>query len=96
MLKAAFLPGACIQEQESSWGIAWRCPLTPLENHFRLQAGQAGIGASFIEHYLSRLLYPVGLSPSIQWWLGVGVIAINLPLYVALTLRNKDSYFRKS
>lgn len=33
------------------------CPLTLLENHLRLQAGQAGYGGSFIEHWVQALLY---------------------------------------
>lgn len=84
-----------------AWGVlveinAWPCPLTPLENHFRLQAGQAGIGASFIEHYLLRLLYPVGLSPAIQWWLGVGLLLFNLPPYAILARRQWRARFKKS
>ena len=33
------------------------CPLTTLESALRLQAGEAGYGKSFIQHWLYRLLY---------------------------------------
>lgn len=33
------------------------CPLTTLENRLRVQAGQAAYEASFIEHWVTRLLY---------------------------------------
>jgi hypothetical protein len=33
------------------------CPLTTLESALRLQAGEAGYGTSFIQHWLYRLLY---------------------------------------
>ncbi|HEY6839418.1 MAG TPA: DUF2784 domain-containing protein [Geobacteraceae bacterium] len=45
------------------WGATveftgWICPLTPLENHFRLLAGDEGYSGGFIAHYLVPLLYP--------------------------------------
>src|SRR5512145_3155252 len=61
-----------------SWG-AWielsagMCPLTPLENRLRVAGGEAGYHASFVEQYVMPLLYPVALTPAIQWWLGVVV-----------------------
>ena len=57
------------------------CPLTPLENHFRRLAGQAGYEGGFIEHYIVALLYPGGLTRGIQIALGVGVLVLNLGLY---------------
>ena len=33
------------------------CPLTTLESWLRVQAGQAAYETSFIEHWLTRLLY---------------------------------------
>lgn len=75
-----------------AWG-AWIeltagiCPLTPLENHWRALAGQAGYAGSFVEHYLVPVLYPLGLTPAIQAWLGGGVVALNLLVYAAVARR---------
>ena len=37
-------------------------PLTPLENHFRHLAGEAGYQGGFLDHYLVPILYPPGLT----------------------------------
>jgi len=76
----------------AAWGAwvefaGWICPLTPLENAFRRQAGQAGYGGGFIEHYVLRLLYPAGLTRETQLILGGMVVVLNLALYAALVLR---------
>ena len=57
------------------------CPLTPLENALRRRAGEAGYDGGFIEHYLIPLVYPPGLTPGDQLWLGVGVVVVNALLY---------------
>ncbi|MGC3873756.1 DUF2784 domain-containing protein [Halomonas sp. GXIMD04776] len=76
----------------AAWGAAlelngWICPLTPLENSLLRAAGESGYTGGFIEHYLIALIYPAGLTPTIQLWLGAGVLAINLPIYAYLLLR---------
>ncbi|OGA00809.1 MAG: hypothetical protein A2Z44_04495 [Betaproteobacteria bacterium RBG_19FT_COMBO_58_11] len=68
------------------WGAAievagWICPLTPLENHFRQLAGEAGYAGGFIEHYLLAAVYPAGLTREIQMALGFAVLALNLLVY---------------
>lgn len=63
------------------------CPLTPLENRFRRQAGEAGYEGGFIEHYLLPVIYPPGLTRELQLAIGVGVIALNLALYTLLWRR---------
>jgi len=68
------------------WGVAiewagWICPLTPLENWFRLQAGVAGYGGGFVEHYLLPVLYPAGLTRGAQIALGGLVVVFNLAAY---------------
>lgn len=68
------------------WGVliefaGWICPLTPLEIRFRELAGQAGYEGGFIAHYLLPLIYPAGLTRSVQLVLGGLVIAVNLVLY---------------
>jgi hypothetical protein len=63
------------------------CPLTPLENHFRRLAGEAGYAGGFIEHYLWPLIYPAGLTPAIQVGLGIGVLVLNAAGYTLLWRR---------
>ena len=68
------------------WGAliefgGWICPLTPLENYLRGRAGEAGYTGGFVEHYVLRALYPSGLTPAIQWTLGLFVILVNAAAY---------------
>jgi hypothetical protein len=60
------------------------CPLTPLENHFRHLAGEAGYQGGFLEHYLVPILYPPGLTRPDQWVLAVLLFVINIVAYGAL------------
>jgi hypothetical protein len=54
------------------------CPLTPLENHFRMLAGEGTYYGGFIVHYLGPIIYPEGLTRGGQY-LALGVlIAMNL------------------
>jgi hypothetical protein len=69
-----------------AWGIWIQftgriCPLTPLENRLRLLGGEAGYSGGFIEHYLLSLIYPDGLTRSVQLGLGIGLIAFNALVY---------------
>ncbi|GGO86232.1 hypothetical protein GCM10011348_36610 [Marinobacterium nitratireducens] len=59
----------------------WICPLTPLENRLLRAAGEAGYEGGFVERYLLALIYPQGLTPEIQHWLGILVLAVNLAVY---------------
>ncbi len=59
----------------------WICPLTPLENWLRLQGGDAGYGAGYVERYLLPFLYPGQMTRSLQIGLGMGVLAINVAVY---------------
>ena len=50
--------------------------------------GQAGLletkrgyEGGFVEHYVMRILYPEGLTPSVSIALGVGVVVINVVAY---------------
>jgi hypothetical protein len=71
---------------ELSHGV---CPLTPLENALRIKAGQAGYPGGFIEHYLVALIYPAGLTPTLQWLLAAGLLAVNLLIYLGLWRRRR-------
>jgi len=63
------------------------CPLTPLENYFAGRAGRAGYEGSFIEHYLVPILYPDGLTPTLQLTLAGLVVLTNLVVYAWSPLR---------
>lgn len=63
------------------------CPLTPLENHFRRLAGEAGYSGGFIQHYVVPLLYPGELTERAQVALGFGVVVVNLTAYFILWRR---------
>lgn len=78
------------------WGVliefaGWICPLTPLENAFRRRAGDAGYEGGFIEHYVTALLYPAGLSRTTQWILGGLALAINLAVYAVVLRRRRTT-----
>ena len=66
------------------------CPLTAIENHLRLSAGQSGYAGSFIEHYLLAVIYPAGLTPGIQAVLAAVVLGVNLYIYSWLALRQRS------
>ena len=59
----------------------WYCPLTPWENELRWHAGAAGYEGDFIGHYLLPLIYPSGLTRTVQISMGLGVLALNLLAY---------------
>lgn len=76
------------------WGVmveirGWPCPLTPLENHFRRADGQGTYGGGFVEHYITPLVYPPGLSRQGQITLGLLVLIINVGLYGRLLWRQR-------
>lgn len=77
---------------EFSGGI---CPLTPLEQRLRAAAGEAGYSGGYIEHYLLPLIYPAGLTPTVQIVLGSAVIVINVAVY-GLVLRRRRTAARRS
>ncbi len=69
-----------------AWGVAieWSggvCPLTPLEVWLRRQAGASGYPGGFIEHYVTAVIYPAGLTRGMQAVLGGALLLVNLYLY---------------
>jgi hypothetical protein len=58
------------------------CPLTPLENWLRMRGDAEGYAGDFLGHYLQDLLYPGFLTRTIQLVMGIGVVAINVLIYV--------------
>jgi hypothetical protein len=69
--------------------VGWICPLTPLENSLRRQAGEAGYSSGFVEHYLLPVLYPSALTRDIQLLLGVLVLGVNLAVYIYAVRRRQ-------
>ncbi len=67
----------------------WICPLTPLENHFRVLSKTSGYEGGFVEHYLIPIIYPPGLTHQIQYVLGTIAVAINLGIYLFVFSRWK-------
>ncbi|SAI40212.1 Protein of Uncharacterised function (DUF2784) [Bordetella ansorpii] len=65
------------------------CPLTYLENHFRVLAGQQGYPDGFIAHYLLGFVYPQGITRSVQAVLGALVVAGNAVVYAVLWRRRR-------
>lgn len=57
------------------------CPLTPLEKHFQRLAGDTPYEGDFIARYLLPLIYPAGLTPTVQIVLGAIVVVMNLAIY---------------
>jgi hypothetical protein len=80
----------------AAWGVAVEvfhlpCPLTQWENLMRHAAGQTGYGGGFIEQYVWPVIYPAGLTPTIQWGLGGVVLLVNLVVYLRLLRRGKSA-----
>lgn len=65
------------------------CPLTPLENALRRRAGDAGYAGGFVEHYVLPILYPAGLTPGVQAWLGAFVVTLNAAIYAVAVARRR-------
>ncbi|MET1068726.1 MAG: DUF2784 domain-containing protein [Pseudomonas prosekii] len=73
----------------ATWGVIVEvfhltCPLTYWENLMREAAGQTVYGGGFIEHYVLPIIYPAGLTPTIQLALGSIVLAVNVLVYARL------------
>lgn len=67
------------------------CPLTPLENYLRRRGGGEGYAGGFIDHYITRLLYPAGLTRGTQIILGAAVLLVNVVIYWRLWRRRRDT-----
>lgn len=79
------------------WGTliefaGWICPLTPLEQRWRVLAGQAGYDGGFVEHYVLPLIYPAGLTRGLQYALGAAVLLINVFAYTVYFWRRRKSH----
>jgi drug/metabolite transporter superfamily protein YnfA len=84
---------AWVHVPAAAWGVAiefggWICPLTPLENHLRVLAGDKPYGGDFIARYLMPVIYPEGLTREAQFALGGAALLFNLAVYVAILRRS--------
>lgn len=80
----------------AAWGAivefsGWLCPLTPLENWLRAQAGQQTYRTDFLDRYLLPILYPDGLTREIQFVLGSIVLLVNGTVYGMLWWRRRKA-----
>ena len=78
------------------WGAAivvtgFTCPLTPLEIRLQQLGGRAGYQGGFIEHYVTAVLYPDGLTRQAQLLLGAAVLALNLVVYWRVLAQSRRS-----
>jgi hypothetical protein len=71
------------------------CPLTPLENHLRARAGEAGYAGGFVEHYVIPVLYPPGLTHHTQWVLAAVLLVLNVAAYGGLLVRARPRKARR-
>ncbi len=76
------------------WGAliefgGWICPLTPLENSLRKLGGETGYSGGFIDHYLTSMIYPDGLTRTTQFAVGALVLVINGFVYWTLWRRKR-------
>jgi hypothetical protein len=74
------------------WGTlvelqGWLCPLTPLEQQFRMLAGESGYSGGFIQHYLLPLIYPAALTRELQTLFALCVITSNLVIYPVIYVK---------
>ncbi len=80
----AFVWGAAVE----FYGVV--CPLTPIEQRLRAMAGDEGYTGGFVEHYIVPVIYPAGLTPTIQLWLGVFVVFVNVAIYGYIGYRRRQ------
>ena len=89
-----------LQIPAALWGFlveaaGWYCPLTTLENRLRQKAGDAGYAGGFIEHYLTLLIYPPGLTRPQQGVLALLLIAVNAGVYLWLWRKHQGRSTRQ-
>ncbi len=79
------------------WGAliefaGWICPLTELEDYLRLRGGGEAYSGDFIVHYIAVVIYPAGLTASVQYILGGLVLIINLTVYALVFSRRRSRH----
>jgi len=92
---------AWVHVPAASWGAAVEffgliCPLTPLEMRLRDVAGMATYEGDFVGHYILPVMYPAGLTPALQAWLGAIVVLSNVAIYGLVLARGRRRRARKA
>ena len=64
----------------------WTCPLTPVENRFRSAAGGQAYSGNCLEHYVGRLVYPLGMPRRLELVAGVSILVWNALAYGGILL----------
>ena len=82
------------------WGAliefyGWICPLTTLENYLRRNHG-GDYSTGFIEHYITPIIYPSGLTRDHQLIMGLLVIMINVLAYTLMYLKHRNQANKKT
>jgi hypothetical protein len=77
-----------------AWGVLTEyagltCPLTPLEIAFRHRGNEVGYEGGFIEHYVTAMIYPAGLTRAHQVGLATLVLVVNLVIYWQVLERHR-------
>ena len=78
-----------LQLPAAIWGVwveasGWICPLTSIENDFRVRAGATAYQGDCLGHYLAATIYPEGLTRNVQFVLGTIVLLVNVSVYAWL------------
>lgn len=69
-----------------AWGVGIElagaaCPLTTIENRFRVLAGEQGYAGGFVEHYIVPIIYPPALTRDLQFLLAGAALVFNALVY---------------
>lgn len=67
--------------------IGWTCPLTPWEWSLRAKATGENIEGGWIENYIVPLIYPPGLTPTMQIGVALLLVGITVVAYMPLMRR---------
>jgi hypothetical protein len=68
---------------------SWTCPLTPLEQSLRRDAGQAGYDGGFVAHYIGPVVYPRGMPRQLELVAAGSIVAWNAAVYLAVLLSGR-------
>lgn len=80
----------------AAWGVAVEmfnlyCPLTPLENWLRAEGGQDQYASSFIDRYVTLIIYPPGLTRTWQIILGSALVVLNVVIYLMVWRAHRNA-----
>ena len=64
----------------------WTCPLTPMENRFRVAGYGSKYEGGFVHHYIGPLVYPGGMPRRLEWVAGVSIVVWNGLIYACIYL----------